>query len=432
MTKPLIVDLHIHSHYSRATSPEMNISALYRWGKIKGINIIGTGDFTHPEWFYEISKKLEPAEGGLYKLKDEYAREEDELVPQSCRENIIRFIPTVEISNIYSRHDKVRKLHNVVIVPTLEIAAKINAQLDKIGNIKHDGRPILGMDSYDLLKMTLESHPDALFIPAHIWTPWFAMFGSKSGFDTIEEAFGDLAGEIKAVETGLSSDPFMNWRLSQLDGLTLVSHSDAHSPRNLGREANMIQAKLAYKEIIDAIKTNDQRFVGTIEFYPQEGKYHYDGHRACSVQLSPQESLKLDGICPKCGKPLTLGVDYRVNSIADRPEDFQPKQHKKVEYIIPLTDMIREIEGVKSVTAKAVTTKYQELIEKFGNEFDLLRNVEPDQIRQAGFVKYARAIEKMRSGDIYINPGYDGVFGVVQVFKDGELEKIDGGQLGLL
>lgn len=432
MSKPLIVDLHIHSHYSRATSPEMNIGALYRWGKIKGINIIGTGDFTHPAWFAEVSEKLELTDGGLYKLKDKFVKEEEKQIPQSCRDNIIRFIPTVEISNIYSRHDKVRKLHNVIVVPTLKVAAKINAQLDKIGNITHDGRPILGMDSYDLLKMTLNSDPDSLFIPAHIWTPWFAMFGSKSGFDSIGEAFGDLAGEIKAVETGLSSDPFMNWRLSQLDGLTLVSHSDAHSPRNLGREANMINAQLDYLDIINAIKTNDDRFVGTIEFYPQEGKYHFDGHRTCQIQLSPQESLKLNGICPKCAKPLTLGVDYRVNSLADRAQNYRPKKHKKVEYIIPLTEMIKEIEGVKSVTSKAVTLKYQQLIDRFGNEFDLLRNISSEEVGNNGFTKYARALEKMRQGDIYINPGYDGVFGVAQVFKDGELNKIDGRQIGLL
>lgn len=424
MSKPLIVDLHIHSHYSRATSKDMNISALYRWGKIKGINVIGTGDFTHPAWYAELQEKLEPTEGGLYKLKDEFAKQEDKLIPTSCRSNLIRFIPTVEISNIYSRDEKVRKLHNVIIVPDLTTAAKINLQLDKIGNLEHDGRPILGLDSYDLLKITLDSHPDSLLIPAHIWTPWFAMFGSKSGFDTLEQAFGDLAGEIKAVETGLSSDPFMNWRLSQLDGLTLVSNSDAHSPRNLGREANMIDADLNYQDIINAIKTNDKRMVGTIEFYPQEGKYHYDGHRDCDVQLSPQESIKLKGICPKCGKPLTLGVDYRVNSLADRDAAFQPKKHKKVEYIIPLTEMIKEIEKVKTVTSKTVTEKYDRLIAEFGNEFDLLRNVLTDDVNRAGFHKYAVAIEKMRSGNIYINPGYDGVFGVVQIFKDDELEKI--------
>ena len=432
MSKPLIVDLHIHSHFSRATSKEMNISSLYRWGKIKGINVIGTGDFTHPGWISELQQKLEPAEPGLFRLKEEFAHKEDELLPSSCKDNLIRFILSVEISNIYSRHERVRKLHNLIVVPDFVTAIKINAKLDKIGNIKHDGRPILGMDSYDLLKLSLDSNPDNIFIPAHIWTPWFAMFGSKSGFDNLEEAFGDLTPHVKAVETGLSSDPFMNWRLSQLDGLTLVSHSDAHSPRNLGREANVIDCELSYRDIISAIKTNDQRFVGTIEFYPQEGKYHYDGHRDCKIQFSPKQSLEYDGICPVCHKPLTLGVDYRVNQLADREESFKPKKHKKVEYIIPLSEMIKEIENVKSITSKKADLKYQELIAKLGNEFELLRNMEISAISEAGFPLYALAIQKMRTGQVKIDPGYDGVYGVVKIFDDQEMARYSGHQLGFL
>jgi len=410
----------------------MNISSLYRWGKIKGINVIGTGDFTHPGWISELQEKLEPAEPGLFRLKKEFAVKEDALLPASCKDNLIRFILTVEISNIYSRHGKVRKLHNLIVVPDFVTALKINARLDKIGNIKHDGRPILGMDSYDLLKLSIETNPDNIFIPAHIWTPWFAMFGSKSGFDTLEEAFGDLTSHVKAVETGLSSDPYMNWRLSQLDRVTLVSHSDAHSPRNLGREANIIDSELSYQGIINAIKTNDEHFVGTIEFYPQEGKYHYDGHRLCKIQFSPQQSLEHQGICPVCQKPLTLGVDYRVTQLADREESYKPKKHKKVEYIIPLTEMIKEIEQVKSVSSQKADLKYKEIIANLGNEFDLLSNVSINDINRAGFPLYALAIEKMRKGEVKIDPGYDGVYGVVKVFADQELANLAGQQLGFL
>ena len=424
----LIVDLHLHSKYSRATSKDMDLEGMYHWGKIKGINIIGSADFTHPEWFSELREKLEPAEPGLFKLKDKISQELDKEIPATCRDNLLRFILTVEISNIYSKNDQVRKLHNVVIVPSFETASYINSELDKIGNLKADGRPILGMDSKELLKITLESHPDSLFIPAHIWTPWFAMFGSKSGFDSIKEAFEELAPEIKAVETGLSSDPFMNWRLSQLDGLTLVSHSDAHSPRNLGREANIIKAKVDYVDIVNAIKTNDERFVGTIEFFPQEGKYHYDGHRSCEVSFSPAETLQNNGICPKCGKPLTLGVDYRVNQLADRAEDYQPQSHKKVEYIVPLTEIICEVLGIKTKTSYKVTTLYDQLIHNYGDEFSLLRTVSLDQIKDK-FPQIARAIDKLRAGDVYVKPGFDGVYGVVQIFKPGELAK--GQQLGL-
>lgn len=424
----LIVDLHLHSKYSRATSKDMDLEGMYHWGKIKGINVIGTADFTHPEWFAELRKKLEPAEPGLFKLKDEIAQELDKKIPASCRKNLLRFILTVEISNIYSKNDRVRKLHNVVIVPSFEAASYVNSELDKIGNLKADGRPILGMDSKELLKITLASDPDSLFIPAHIWTPWFAMFGSKSGFDSIKEAFEELAPEIKAVETGLSSDPFMNWRLSELDGITLVSHSDAHSPRNLGREANVINSKLDYFDIIGAIKTGDARFVGTIEFFPQEGKYHYDGHRSCDVSFSPEETLKHKGICPKCGKPLTLGVDYRINELADRPHDYRPKKHKQVEYIVPLATIISEVVGVKTKTSQKVIQAYDQLIHAFGDEFSILRTIKTNEIKNK-HPQIALAIEKMRNKDVFIQPGYDGVYGVVKIFKPGELAQ--GQQLGL-
>ncbi|MCA9371854.1 DNA helicase UvrD [Candidatus Woesebacteria bacterium] len=412
-----VVDLHIHSHYSRATSKHSTLEGLYYWGKIKGITIIGTGDFTHPQWFAEIREKLEPAEGGLYKLKDELANEIDKTLPQSVKNNHMRYVLTVEISNIYSKKGKVRKLHNVVIVPDFEAASKVISQLDRIGNLKADGRPILGMDSKHLLEITLASHPDSLFIPAHIWTPWFAMFGSKSGFDSIIEAFEDLAPEIKAIETGLSSDPFMNWRVDELQSVTLVSNSDAHSPQKLGREANIICSSLSYKDIIDAIKTNDKRFVGTIEFFPQEGKYHFDGHRVCGVRFTPSETKKHKGVCPKCHKPLTVGVDFRVGKLANHPEDYKPKKHKQVEYIIPLAEIIAELKG-RGVNTKTVQQEYNKVIEILGNEFDILRTIRVGDIENKGFEELAHVIKRMRMGDVHIEPGYDGVFGVIRLFKN--------------
>jgi DNA helicase II / ATP-dependent DNA helicase PcrA len=393
----------------------MNISSLYKWGKIKGINIIGTGDFTHPQYFEELQEKLEPAEEGLFRLKKKFAKEQDNQIAQNLRDQEIRFILTVEISNIYKRHGSARRLHNIVIMPSFEAVSEFNSRLGRIGNLKSDGRPILGLDSRDLLEIVLETDDNAYFIPAHIWTPWFAMFGSKSGFDSIEEAFGDLADEIKTVETGLSSDPFMNWRLSQLDGVTLVSNSDAHSPAKMGREANIYQGKMDYKSLIHAMKTGNEDWVGTIEFFPEEGKYHADGHKKCGVNLRPEKTKKLNGICPKCGKQLTIGVLNRVSELADRSADHKPKNHKTVEYIIPLAEMIAEIEGVKSTNSKTVQTKYNEMLVKLGDEFSILRSVPVDEIKKHGFERMSLAIEKMRKKDVHVVPGYDGVFGVVRV-----------------
>jgi uncharacterized protein (TIGR00375 family) len=410
----------------------MNISSLYKWGKIKGINVIGTGDFTHPEWYKELSEKLEPAEPGLFRLKEEFAKEEDKSIPDSCKENLIRFILTVEISNIYSKNEKVRKLHNVVIAPDFKIAAEINNRLSKIGNLKADGRPILGMDSKDLVKITYEASPDAFFFPAHIWTPWFAMFGSKSGFDTIEETFEEESHKIKAIETGLSSDPFMNWRLSQLDDVTLVSNSDAHSSAKLGREANILDCKLDYYEIINAIKTGDERFVGTLEFFPEEGKYHHDGHRLCQISLSPEETEKYKNICPRCGKPLVIGVMNRVGSIADRDANYKPKSHKKVEYIIPLPEVIAEIKGMKSTKSKTVETEYKQIYSALGSDFDILRKISIKEIRSQGFAELAYAVDKIRKKDVFVEAGYDGVYGTIKVFESNNAKKSISGQMGLI
>lgn len=427
------MDLHLHSHYSRATSKEMNVVSLYKWGKMKGINMIGTGDFTHPEYFEELQDKLEPAEQGLFKLKKEFAIEQDEQLPEILQDQVIRFILTVEISNIYKRHDAARRLHNLVIMPSFEAASEFNSKLERVGNLKSDGRPILGLDSRDLLEISMGTDDAAYFIPAHIWTPWFAMFGSKSGFDSIEDAFGDLADQIKTVETGLSSDPFMNWRLSHLDGITLTSNSDAHSPAKLGREANIYKGKMDYQSLINAMKTGNSDWVGTIEFFPEEGKYHADGHKKCDISLAPDKTKELNGKCPKCGGKLTVGVLHRVSDLADRKESYIPKDHKKVEYIIPLMEMIAEVEGVKSINSKAVQGKYIEMLRELGDEFSILRNVPLKEIENKGFEQMALAIDKMRSGEVHVVPGYDGVFGVVKVFASKEqMQKEAGGQMGLL
>jgi len=426
----LIVDLHLHSHFSRATSGDMDLSHIYAWGKLKGINVIGTGDFTHPKWLQEIQDQLEPAEPGLLRLRSKLAKALNATMPASYRDNQMRFMLTAEISTIYSKAGAVRKLHHVLLAPNIKTVAKINAKLNQIGNLKADGRPILGLDSVELLKIVKNASSDALLIPAHIWTPWFAMFGSKSGFNTIQEAFGDLSNEIVAVETGLSSDPYMNWRVADLDGLTLVSNSDAHSPRKLGREANLINTEFDYYQILAAIKTNDDRFVGTIEFYPQEGKYHYDGHRKCNICFSPAETKQHQGICPKCGKPLVLGVNYRVNQLATRSAGYKPKQHKKVEYIIPLPEVIAEIEGMKGTQTKKVQTKFKQVIAVLGSEFKILREIPLAEIKDAGFPILAEAIARLRTGKVHVKPGYDGVYGEIKVFSNEADRQQSCGQAG--
>lgn len=426
---PLIVDLHIHSRFARATSKALTIENIYRWCKIKGIDVIGTGDFTHPVWRKEIKDNLVPAENGLYKLKKKLSDKINKTLPESVKNRKLRFIHTVEISNIYKRHDKVRRLHNVVVADSMKSAELIVEELERIGNLKADGRPILGLDSEELLKITLNVSSKNLFIPAHIWTPWFAMFGSKSGFDTIEEAFGDNAKHIYAVETGLSSDPYMNWRVGNLNGKTLVSSSDAHSLPKLAREASLLNCKLSYDDIYETIKTNDDRMVGTIEFFPQEGMYHHDGHRKCNFSCTPTESKKLKGICPVCKNPLVLGVAYRVNELATEDENYIPDKHKRVEYIVPLNEIIAEVEGVKSVNSKTVINKYEELINVLGNEFHILRSSPLQDIEKAGGTRLKQAIKKMRAADIYVKPGYDGVYGIVKIFDPNKKSNV--GQMSL-
>lgn len=413
----LIVDFHTHSHYSRATSKDSTLEGLYKWGKLKGITIIGTGDFTHPEWFGEIHGKLEPAEPGLFKLTNELAAAVDAQLSPAFRDRIIRFVPTVEIATIYSKGGKVRKLHQLVVMPDFRSVSTLNARLERIGNLKADGRPILGLDSKELLRHALESDPRALYIPAHIWTPWFGMFGSKSGFDSIEEAYEELAPEIRAIETGLSSDPAMNRRVTNLDGVAITSHSDAHSPGKLGREATVVDCGMSYDDIIGAIKTNDQRLRGTIEFFPEEGKYHYDGHRTCSVRFSPTQTKAADGVCPVCGKLLVVGVENRLAHLADRAREIAPQNTKHVEYIIPLAEILAELHGTKTA-GRAVTAQYHEVLDRLGDEFSILRSVPVEAISAAGFPLLAVAVERLRAGDVVRDPGYDGVYGTIKVFKD--------------
>jgi DNA helicase-2/ATP-dependent DNA helicase PcrA len=414
-----IIDLHVHSHYSRATSRDCTLEGLYRWGKIKGLTVIGTGDFTHPEWFSELRGKLKPAEPGLFRLKPELARVIDKQLPPELERAEIRFVPSVEIASIYKRGERVRKVHQLVVVPSLEAVSEVNARLERIGNLKADGRPILGLDAQELLRICLESDARALYIPAHIWTPWFSVFGSKSGFDSLEEAYGELSGEIRAVETGLSSDPSMNWRVSNLDGRAVISNSDAHSPQKLGREATVVRSNLSYDGLAGALKTNDERLVGTIEFFPQEGKYHHDGHRACGVRWAPEETRAHGGACTRCGKPVVVGVDYRVGELADarRLVGYEPDGAKRVEYIIPLPEVLAELRGVKGVSGRAIGEEYHRLVRALGPEFAILREVPVERIREVS-PGLAHAVDRMRRREVYLEPGYDGVFGVVRVFRD--------------
>ncbi|MFA6379093.1 MAG: endonuclease Q family protein [Candidatus Omnitrophota bacterium] len=412
-------DLHIHSKYSRATSKDLNLESLYRWAQLKGLRVVSTGDFLHPAWFKEITTKLEPAEEGLFKLKSIYAKKIDSEIPQSCRGEV-RFILSVEISSIYKRLEKVRKVHNVVFVPSLEVAQGLQKTIEKIGNIHSDGRPILGLDSHDLLEITLQSHPQSFLVPAHIWTPWFSMLGSKGGFDKMEDCFGELTKHIFALETGLSSDPPMNWRLSQLDSCVLISNSDAHSAPKLGREANIFDTEFSYSGIYSALKDkNNKGFLGTLEFFPEEGKYHYDGHRDCDVRLTPKETIKNKGLCPKCGKPVTVGVMARVEELADRPEGQKGARARPYKSLIQLETIISEGKGM-GPTSKPVQELFYRMLSKLGNELSILNDIPSEAIKKTGGDLLAEGIRRMRVGEVTIAPGYDGEYGVISLFSDKE------------
>lgn len=416
-----IADLHIHSKYSRATAKNLDFESLYYTAQIKGVNLIGTGDFTHPAWIEEIITRLEPSDPGLFSLKKNIADKIDKQIPETCR-GPVRFILQAEISNIYKKGDRVRKNHNLVYFPGIDSVRQFNSKLDAIGNIKSDGRPILGLDAADLLEIMLETDDSGFFIPAHIWTPWFSMFGSKSGFDSMEECFGKLKNNIFAVETGLSSDPPMNWRVEDLDDMRLISSSDAHSPGYLGRNASVFDTQFSFEGIRNALQSGDQTaFQGTLDMYPHQGKYHFDGHRKCGVCLDPAESLKLNNRCPVCGKILTLGVLNRVQELATRPEGYQPPGRHGFKSIIPLPDILSEIFGVGPKTKK-VSGYYQKAVEKLGPELGILVDQPIEAIEKAGVPMLSQAIDKMRTGNISIDPGFDGEFGKVRIFTDLEKE----------
>ncbi len=420
-----IADFHIHSKFSRATAKNLDLENLYIAAQLKGLTVIGTGDFTHPQWFSEITTKLEPAEPGLYQLKKDIAQTCDQRVPLACRAPV-RFMLVSEISNIYKKNGKTRKNHNLIFLPDLEYARIFAEKLDHIGNIHSDGRPILGLDAKHLLEIQLESSLDGFFIPAHIWTPWFSLFGSKSGFDSIEECFEDLTPYIFAVETGLSSDPSMNWRVSQLDGLTLVSNSDAHSPMKIGREANLFDTELTYANIRSALQSGDsERFRGTIEFYPEEGKYHLDGHRKCRICMWPSKTIQAEGVCPICAKPLTLGVLYQVEILADRLENQKPAKTHPFCNLVPLTDILSEIMQV-GPNSKKVQSTYHHLISALGPELPILLSLPIETINTAGVALLGAAIKKMRANEIHLIPGYDGEYGRIKIFSDEERKQLSG------
>lgn len=417
-----IADLHIHSKYSRATSRDCDAAHLDLWARYKGIGLVGTGDFTHPAWREELQQNLEPAEEGLYKLRKEYRLEA--ALAGAPREP--RFVISGEISSIYKKNGKTRKVHNLILLPSLEDAEILSRKLEAIGNIHSDGRPILGLDSRDLLEITLESCPQAIFIPAHIWTPHFSLFGAFSGFDTIEECFEDLTPHIHALETGLSSDPPMNWRVSALDRFVLVSNSDAHSPAKLGREANLLDCDLSYPALAGALQSG-AGFAGTVEFFPEEGKYHLDGHRNCKQCLEPQESKALDGRCPVCGKKLTIGVLHRVEDLADRPTGFCPPAAKPFESLAPLPEVLAAATGL-SPASKKNQERYFRLLHDLGPEFYILRQAPLAEIESVAGQWVAEGIRRLRAGQVMRQAGYDGEYGKISLFDTAEMERLRGEQ----
>jgi uncharacterized protein (TIGR00375 family) len=392
-----IADLHIHSKFSRATSGDMVIPKIAESAEWKGISLVGTGDFTHPQWLEMLRNDLTEDNDGTFIY------------------NNTHFILTSEVNNIYTKNGKLRRIHNIIFTPSFSSAEKINQYLTKYGNLKSDGRPLLSLDSKVMLEKIMEIDSDSFVVPSHIWTPWFSLFGSKSGFDSIDECFGELSNQIFALETGLSSDPKMNWTLSALDNYTLISNSDAHSPSRMGREANVFLSKISFFDIRDILKTKDKtRFLYTLEFFPEEGKYHYDGHRNCNVVLSPQQSEAIDDICPVCGKQLTIGVAHRVRFLADRKDDFVPDNAIPFKNVVPLEEIIGEAldVGRDSLT---VRNQYLKLVKELGGEFNILLKVPIADIATQSDERIAYGVEQMRKGNINIAPGYDGVFGKISI-----------------
>ncbi len=394
----IIADLHLHSKFSRATSRDMDVEHLAKWCGLKGITLVGTGDFTHPVWLRELRAKLAPTGRGLFTHGGQH------------------FMLTVEVSNIYPQGGRLRKIHNILLAPSFEVVDRVNAVLSRFGSLMADGRPTLSLPSDKLVEYVMEISPECMVIPAHVWTPWFSLYGSNSGFDSLEECFGDQARHIHAVETGLSSDPPMNWRLSELDRVTLVSNSDAHSPAKLGREANVLDCDLDYAAITRVLRERDRsKFLFTIEFFPEEGKYHFDGHRACNQRLSPKQTRALRGICPVCGRPLTVGVLSRVEALADR-EEPPPGGRIPFRSLIPLEEIIAEALGAQPGTA-TVREEYLRLVQAFGGEFPVLLDAPLEELGRHARPRVVEGVRRVREGRVTIRPGYDGVFGEIHIFN---------------
>ncbi|WP_437682665.1 UvrD-helicase domain-containing protein [Sorangium sp. So ce131] len=419
-------DLHVHSKYSRATSSDCDLAHLSYWAKRKGIAVLGTGDFTHPAWMAELRESLVPAEPGLFRLRDDLDRAVADRLPGACRAET-RFVLSVEISTIYKKGDRTRKIHHLLYAPDFESADRIVRALSRVGNLNADGRPILGLDSRHLLEIVLQAGEGTYLVPAHIWTPWFSVLGSKAGFDAVEECYGDLAPHIFALETGLSSDPAMNWRISGLDRYRLVSSSDAHSPAKLGREATAFDTSLDYFAIRRALETG-QGFSGTVEFFPEEGKYHLDGHRKCNVVLSPAEARARSLICPACGHPVTVGVLHRVEELADRDEGARPEGASEFRNLVPLPEVLAELHGV-GASSKVVQRSYDAVLSRLGPELFLLGEAPLEDIERAGTPLLSEAIARMREGRVIRDAGYDGEYGVIRVFEPDELKRRRGGGL---
>ncbi len=397
-----IADFHIHSKYSRATSKEMDLDHLVEWAKLKGISLLGSGDFTHHLWLQELKLQLKPAGNGLFAYRG------------------VHFMLTVEVSNIYSKGGRGRRVHNIIFAPDFETVDKINDELAGFGNLSADGRPMLGLDCVSLMEIVLGANPDCFVVPAHCWTPWYSLFGSNSGFDTIEECFEKYTKDIYALETGLSSDPAMNWRWSALDRFSLISNSDAHSPSRLGREANVFNCEMDYYAILNTLKKKDKtNFLYTVEFFPQEGKYHYDGHRNCNILYSPAESKKQNNICPVCARPLTIGVMHRVEQLGDRPQGYVLENAIPFKKLIPLNEIIAEVKGMGRAS-QSVEQEYRLLIQKLGSELDILINIPEEGLAKSCAPRVAQGILNVRGEKVQIIPGYDGVYGKIEVLGEGD------------
>ena len=428
-----ILDLHIHSRYSRACSRELTLENLDKTCRVKGVDIIATGDFTYPAWFDAICNELEPVGGRHSGMSPSSAEGGNGLYKLKNSDGKVKFILSTELALIYKQGEKTRRIHIVVLAPNLAAVEELNKYLDAHYNIRSDGRPILGMSAIELCKILFEINEKFMVIPAHIWTPWFAVFGSKSGFDSTEECFGEFTHYIYAYETGLSSDPEMNWRLSALDNLTLLSNSDAHSLPNIAREANAFEmSEISYDAIYDimqnssaekragGIKSKYGGLLYTIEFYPEEGMYHYDGHRACNLRLSPAETKKQKGICPVCKKPLTLGVCYRVEELADKKLGFRPAGAPDYKKLVELDKIIAEALGIKSRSARQVQTEYHNLIKNCGSELEILIHKPLEQILKNTLPAIAEGIKRVRAGKLMVEPGFDGQYGTVKIFSPEE------------